>query len=251
MRMNCPCDFPMRSAVDQRRGPSQVPISRLGAGGFTLIELLIVVAIIGILAAIAIPNFLEAQIRAKVAMAQSHMRSLDMALELFRFDNGNYPPHIDAQNYSHFTQDIIDPMWSFTRGIPAQFAQATLTTPIQYIPDDKIKDPFIDGNNARFPGAWQYGTDNSVRDSWVLESVGPNQGGPWTMSDNPIELNPPYAGGSAPLSYHNLVNSIGRDATIRLFRYGNGTPAANGAYDPTNGTISDGDIVRFSGGVTF
>lgn len=49
-------------------------------GAFTLIELLIVVAIIAILALIAVPNFLEAQIRSKVSRAKSDLRSIATAL---------------------------------------------------------------------------------------------------------------------------------------------------------------------------
>jgi prepilin-type N-terminal cleavage/methylation domain-containing protein len=48
---------------------------------FTLIELLIVVAIIAILAAIAVPNFLEAQVRAKVSRIKADFRSVATGLE--------------------------------------------------------------------------------------------------------------------------------------------------------------------------
>src|SRR5437870_12866546 len=60
--------------------------------GFTLIELLIVVAIIAILAAIAIPNFLAAQVRAKVSRAKAEMRTLATAIESYEVDNNRYPP---------------------------------------------------------------------------------------------------------------------------------------------------------------
>jgi len=63
---------------------------RRSLGGFTLIELLIVVAIIAILALIAVPNFLEAQTRAKISRAKSDMRSLATAEEAYFVDYNSY-----------------------------------------------------------------------------------------------------------------------------------------------------------------
>jgi len=57
---------------------------------FTLIELLIVVAIIGILAAIAVPNFLNAQMRAKIARTEADQKAVSTALEQYRLDWGTY-----------------------------------------------------------------------------------------------------------------------------------------------------------------
>lgn len=59
--------------------------------GFTLIELLIVVAIIGILAAIAIPQFAQYRMRGYNAAANSDLRNLKTALEASFADNQAYP----------------------------------------------------------------------------------------------------------------------------------------------------------------
>jgi|SRR3989344_6157523 len=58
---------------------------------FTLTELLVTTAIIGILAAMALPNFIEAHTRAKVSRERSNLYAIATALESYRIDHNQYP----------------------------------------------------------------------------------------------------------------------------------------------------------------
>ncbi len=59
--------------------------------GFTLIEIMIVVVIIGILGAIIVPTFMSRPDQARVTAAQTDLRSIAAALDLYRLDNYQYP----------------------------------------------------------------------------------------------------------------------------------------------------------------
>jgi type II secretion system protein G len=77
---------------------------RLNKKGFTLIELLIVVAIIGIIAAIAIPNLLNAIQRGKQKRTMADMRAIGTAVEAFAVDNNKYPD--SASSVTVITDDV-------------------------------------------------------------------------------------------------------------------------------------------------
>lgn len=64
---------------------------RRGSKGFTLIELMIVIAIIGILAAIAIPNFMSARDKAKRSGAKQTLGALRLAMDMYLTDYDSYP----------------------------------------------------------------------------------------------------------------------------------------------------------------
>ncbi len=68
--------------------------------GFTLVELLVVVVIIGILAAIALPNFIGAQKKAKAAAVKGNMRTIQIASESYATDSGgSYGKNADILPY--------------------------------------------------------------------------------------------------------------------------------------------------------
>lgn len=93
--------------------------------GFTLIELLIVVAIIGILAAIAVPNFLNAQVRAKVARSTADEKTMEQAILQYSLDYNDNPPHSHENNQN----------WWLTT--PVAYLSTFLYDPFQKVPDAK------------------------------------------------------------------------------------------------------------------
>jgi len=200
--------------------------------GFTLIELLIVVAIIAILAAIAVPSFLEAQVRAKVSRAKTDMRTIAVAEEAYR---------VDWNTYTHSNGAQWNP-WDPNGGRWGGFAE--LTTPVAYmtsIPLSPFGEVRVWGNlqTKRWP-VFHLGTGNSGNklntehpwnsrvagfpaDCFIIECDGP---------DNIKDSRDPFLIADFPWSQASPNDAPGILAII---------------YDPTNGTVSRGEVMRVGG----
>lgn len=80
------------SPYHQPMNPACPPLSRrLRVHGFTLIELMVVLVIIGVLAALIVPNVLDRADDARVTAARTDVNNLMQALKLYRLDNQRYP----------------------------------------------------------------------------------------------------------------------------------------------------------------
>ena len=185
---------------------------------FTLIELLIVVLIIAILAAIAVPNFLEFQTRAKVSRVHSDMRSLATAIVAYAVDAGEPAPGQDD-------------FWRW-EGLPLneanKKAQVQLTTPIAYIttlPIDVFHEKTADTSDRKIFTYMRFDSQDNgdylaayeTNYTWGLQTKGPSR--------------------LQPTSNYGMHNILARPDGIL------------DVYDPTNGTVSRGVIIRSSKGI--
>lgn len=205
--------------------------------GFTLIELLIVVAIIAILAAIAVPNFLEAQTRSKVSRVKADMRTVATALEAYCVDNSSYPVKTITST------DNRD------RGGLQEFS--ALSTPVAYLSSTELADPFAaigangmtDPNNSNFNSKENICYVNVIaarkakgwsagHTVWALCSYGPDKG------------RGPFPGGDFP---QNLLGNYRGTKDKDPAEIGGGY-CIYSTYDASNGTRSGGDILRWPGG---
>lgn len=181
---------------------------------FTLIELLVVVAIIAILAAVALPNFLEAQTRAKLARVEADMRSATVALEAYRVDTNAYP------TYDHVAQET--PPFNLEIFLPYR-----LTTPVAYLSTLPIAVFNLQNIVPWSERTFQYRDIAQSPDAY-REIHNRRLGLPL---DRPV------------IGRHWLINDYGPD---RLDGLDQPDPNARQLlYDPTNGTVSLGDVTCF------
>ena len=212
--------------------------------GFTLIELLIVVAIIAILAAIAVPNFLEAQTRAKVSRFMADLRGAATAMEAFAVDNNKYPPPNKVPVGYTGSESLDDP----PEGAAEGYLPYHLTTPIAYItsvPTD------IFTHHEPIDGHPRYSAPHYVNDQYNQQqfaNAGPQEMYFVARTKAGLRLGTEPALHQYERSTVWLAHSHGPDGDHDDWAADQGRPTQ---YDPTNGTISDGDIFYFGPGHGF
>lgn len=188
---------------------------------FTLIELLVVVAIIAILAAIAVPNMLEAVVRSKISRTKADLRSISVGLESFRVDQNQYPP------------DSSD-------GGPYVYLQRlkAITTPIAYM-TSVPGDPFADEGSIRKYTATRGGNPYTVDGSLSAPFVYP-------MTYDYACRRDPDGTWENPTMWAKITENP--DSIIWAMRSAGPDKwpvwlgESTHAYDPTNGTVSEGNI---------
>jgi prepilin-type N-terminal cleavage/methylation domain-containing protein len=228
-----------------------------GHKGFTLIELLIVVAIIAILAAIAIPNFLAAQTRSKVSRVKGEQNMLATGLEAYYIDANVYPSPASGIGK---TDGSIDGNAGYGTTDDGGIVPVTLTTPVSYI-TSVPKDPFkrnqkgyyeygggpggsggagVPPGGVRIPTAAADFSGVWPPSGWLVSSYGPDvvdgnigSGGTGLRNNSALHEESCWSDNYSESAPDNMqITTTNPLATCGL------------TYDPTNGTTSAGDVWR-------
>jgi len=125
--------------------------------GFTLIELMIVIAIIAILAAILVPNFLKARAQGQLAACESNLKNIATALEMYATDfSGDYPSLM-----SMLTSNLTPAGGSYMKAIPkcpsvttAPYLYTYITTPDNFTLNCGANSAHIATGTVSSSGAW-------------------------------------------------------------------------------------------------
>jgi len=100
------CYYPLYDGHGSRKLPcSDNRIQKLSPRGFTLIEIIIVMAIIGTVSAMAVPNYLKYREKGKVAVAITDVRIIEKQINIYAIDTGGLPDSLNVLSISN----IIDP----------------------------------------------------------------------------------------------------------------------------------------------
>jgi len=218
---------------------------------FTLIELFMVMAIIATLAAIGVPNFLEAQIRSKVVRTHQDMDVLEAALKAYYADYNAYPPtQPNVLEGMHVPWNSDAPVVRTLPPLPGVSATPTPTptpTPSPYggyggygfSPPDPLENPTLSSSG------------------WALNVLTT----PVAYLSNVLPVDLFAYKRHTPLGYVNLIEAreafgLGDAGDTRRYYLFSASPGQADSppnplvqevlpYDPTNGSVSRGTIARY------